>query len=109
MGQLDVNWILEGDTLTLGLKGKLNTLEAMNLDERLGNLPGEVKNIFFDLDGLYYIASAGLRILFWAGEYTAEKGGRISVRNVDPGVREMMEITGFGSYLSEAGDSTSER
>ncbi len=106
MGQLEVAWNIEGDTLTLGLKGKLNTLEAMSLDERLGKLPEEVTNISFDFDGLFYIASAGLRILYWAGEYTSKKGGRVCVRNVAPEVREVLDITGFGSYLSESGGIT---
>ena len=106
MGQLEVTWNIEGESLFLGLKGKLNTLEAMNLDERLGQLPDEVKNIYFDFDGLIYIASAGLRILYWAGEYTAERDGRVSVKNVCPEVLEVLDMTGFGEYLAVGSGDT---
>ena len=105
MGQLEVAWVIEGEDLNLGLKGKLNTLEAMSLDERLSQLPNEVKNIYFDFDGLVYIASAGLRILYWAGEYTAEIGGKVSVKNVCPEVLEVLDMTGFGEYLAIGQDS----
>ena len=105
MGQLEVAWVIEGEDLNLGLKGKLNTLEAMSLDERLSQLPNEVKNIYFDFDGLVYIASAGLRILYWAGEYTAERGGKVSVKNVCPEVLEVLDMTGFGEYLAIGQDS----
>ncbi len=101
MGQLEVTWEIEDESLHLGLKGKLNTLEAMNLDERLSQIPEDVKNIYFDFDGLIYIASAGLRILYWAGEYTAERGGEVSVKNVCPEVLELLEMTGFSEYLAE--------
>ena len=100
MGQLEVTWEIEDESLYLGLKGKLNTLEAMNLDERLSQIPEDVKNIYFDFDGLIYIASAGLRILYWAGEYTAERGGEVSVKNVCPEVLELLEMTGFSEYLA---------
>ncbi len=101
MGQLEVTWNLEGDTLNLGLKGKLNTLEAMNLDERLSALPEEVKNIFIDFDGLFYIASGGLRILFWASEYTAKKGGKLSAVNISPEVMDILTITGLTGIFSD--------
>ena len=104
MGQLDVTWKIEGETLFLGLKGKLNTLEAMNLDERLSEVPKEVTSIVFDFDGLLYIASAGLRILFWASEYTEERGGKAVVKNVSPEVMEILDMTGFRDCVADDGE-----
>ena len=72
----------------------------MTLDEKLNDLPEEVRSICFDFKDLEYIASAGLRILFWAVEYTDEKGGSMSVKNVSPEVREVFTITGFDELIT---------
>ncbi len=101
MGKLEVTWDIKEDTLMLGLKGKLDTLEAMNLDERLSTLPEEVKNIFIDFEGLFYIASGGLRILYWASEYTKKKGGKLSAVNISPEVMDVLTITGLTGIFSD--------
>jgi anti-anti-sigma factor len=95
----ETKWKIEGNNLYLAIRGKLDTLEAMKLDDRLGELPEEVTGIFFDFDGLQYIASAGLRILYWAQEYAEEKGGRMKVRNVSDEVLEILDTTGFKDLI----------
>ena len=99
-GSDDVKWNEEGCDLTIGIRGKLDTMLAMDLDEQLSSLPEEIKSIIFDFDGLEYIASAGLRILYWAQEYTEEKGGRMTVRNVSPEVDDIFEMTGFKDMIN---------
>lgn len=97
---MEIKWDLNGKDLNVGLGGKLDTLSAMGLDDRFAELPEEVINIFFDLNGLEYIASAGLRVLYWAQEYTEDKGGRMVVRNVSPEVLEILDTTGFKDYIN---------
>ena len=97
---MEINWDLNGKDLNIGLSGKLDTLSAMGLDDRFAELPAEVINIFFDLNGLDYIASAGLRVLYWAQEYTEDKGGRMVVRNISAEVLEILETTGFRDYIN---------
>jgi anti-anti-sigma factor len=95
-----VKWIEEGQDLILGIDGKLDTMRAMSLDEQLSSLSEDIINIIFDLDGLEYIASAGLRILYWAQEYTEEKGGKMTVKNVSPEVDDIFEMTGFKDMIN---------
>lgn len=97
---MEMTWNIEGDSLYIGLSGKLDTIRAMDLDEKLNDIPEEIKNIYFDFDGLGYIASAGLRVLFWAQEYTEEKGGETSVKNVCPEVMDILKITGFKDFIN---------
>lgn len=97
---MEIKWEQNGKDLNVGLSGKLDTLSAMGLDDRFAELPEEVINIFFDLNGLEYIASAGLRVLYWAQEYTEDKGGRMVVRNVSPEVLEILDTTGFRDYIN---------
>ena len=63
-------------------------------------MPETVRNIYFDLDGLTYIASAGLRVLYWAQEYTEDKGGTTVLKNVSPQVLEILKITGFKDFIN---------
>ena len=96
----DTKWEIEGESIEIGISGKLDTMRAMELDERLSSLSGDVVNITFDFDGLEYIASAGLRVLYWAQEYTEEKGGRMTVRNVSETVNDIFEMTGFKDMIN---------
>ncbi len=96
---MDVTWKIQGEDLFVGVSGKLDTLRAMDLDEKFNDMPEEIRNIYFDLDGLYYIASAGLRVLFWANEYTEDRGGTTVLKNVSPDVMEILKITGFKDFI----------
>lgn len=97
---MDLTWDVKGEDLFITLKGKLDTMSAMDLDERFNDIPKEVKNIYFDVSDLVYIASAGLRVLFWANEYTDERGGTAVLRNVTPDVLEILKITGFKDFIN---------
>lgn len=97
---VDTRWEIQGQDLNIALSGKLDTLRAMEIDEKLNSLPEDVINIFFDFAGLEYIASAGLRVLYWAEEYTEGKGGRMSVKNVAPEVNDIFEMTGFKDMIN---------
>jgi anti-anti-sigma factor len=96
---MDIRWEIDNDTVTVGVSGKLNTPVAMNIDDRFMEMSGEIRNIYFDFDGLQYISSAGLRILYWALQYTGKKGGRMCVRNVSPEVLEVFNVTGLADSI----------
>ena len=96
---MEITWEVKGEDLFLGIDGKIDTMSAMDLDDRLNDIPDEVKNIYFDLHGLVYIASAGLRVLYWAQDYTEQKGGIAVLRNVSPEVMEILKITGFKDFI----------
>lgn len=57
------------------------------------------KNIVFDMSGMRYISSAGLRVLL-----NIQKGllpdGNIYVSNVPDAVMEILDITGFSSMIT---------
>ncbi len=98
--QMDTEIRADGETLYVKLSGKLDTMRAMSLDEQLNAKTNGIKNMTFDLDGLTYIASAGLRILYWAQEYTDETAGKLEVINISPEVAEVFDMTGFNEILS---------
>lgn len=99
--QKDTDIRIADDTLCVELSGKLDTMRAMSLDEQLNAAVDDtVVNIAFDFEGLNYIASAGLRILYWAKEYTDEKGGSLSVEHISDEIADIFEMTGFNDILN---------
>lgn len=89
----------EPDSLTILLQGRLDTVTAPELEEVLDQeLPG-VRNLIFDLQGLDYTSSAGLRLFLKAQKIMLKQGG-MTLKHVAPGVMEVFEITGFSDILT---------
>ena len=84
-----------GKDLTISLSGKLNT-DAANFSKKEIDtaLDGALK-VVFDLNGLTYISSSGLRILVTALKKTRAQGGTLTLKHVDEQVREVLDMTGF--------------
>ena len=87
-----------GGTLDIAPEGRLDTTTAPELEAELKNLEG-VTELKFDLAGLEYISSAGLRVLLSAHKAMSPKGG-MKVTNVNEIVKEVFEVTGFSDILT---------
>lgn len=95
-----ISSVRDGENLTLKLSGKLNTDSAnFAKNEILSALDG-VKKLTFDLNGLEYISSSGLRILIAAMKKIRAQGGKMTVKNVGEQVREVLEMTGFAEIFN---------
>ena len=89
-----------GKDLTLKLSGKLNTDAAdSSKDEILSALDG-VEKIIFDLDGLEYISSSGLRILVAAFKKIPAQCGTMTIKNIGEQVHDVLEMTGFAQIFN---------
>jgi anti-sigma B factor antagonist len=85
-----------GAELTVALEGRLDTLTAPDLEEQLEPELDDVQKLIFDLAGLEYISSAGLRVLLAAQKEMDE----MAVKNVGPAVMDVFEVTGFSDFLN---------
>ena len=72
-------------------RGRLDTNTAPQLESVLDSLP-IARVIVFDLVGLEYISSAGLRTIFKAKKTTEAAGGRALVVNPQPQVKKVFDI-----------------
>lgn len=89
----------DNDSLTIALKGRLDTLTAPQLDAEIqGKLDG-VKSLVFDFKNLDYISSAGLRILLMAQKIMNKQGSMV-VKNASSEIKEIFEVTGFCDILT---------
>ena len=90
---------LEEGKLTVKVEGRLDTTTAPELEEELKSAIDEANELVFDLEGLEYLSSAGLRILLASQKKMTEKGG-MKVTNVNDVIMEIFEITGFSDILT---------
>ena len=89
----------DGSKLTLALEGRLDTTTAPQLETELKASVEGVTALVLDLAELAYISSAGLRVVLMA-QKIMNKQGTMVVRNVDPNVLEVFEVTGFSDILT---------
>ena len=85
------------NTLTVAISGSIDTVTAPQLQAAANEQLQGVESIAIDCKDLSYISSAGLRVLL-----TMRKSipGELILKNVDPSVREVLEITGFVDILT---------
>jgi anti-anti-sigma factor len=78
----------------VALWGRLDTETAPALDERLGLLFASpaVTATLFDLGGLEYIGSAGIRVLVKTRKTLEARGGAVAVAHLQPAVRQVFDI-----------------
>ena len=84
-----------GGELTIALDGRLDTLTAPDLEEKLDEVLDDVEKLTFDFEKLEYISSAGLRVLAGAMDIMEEQDGEMFVANVNDDIRDVFEVTGF--------------
>ena len=90
----------EADSLTLKVEGRLETATAPQLDAEVKEIAPEVKTLRFELGGLEYVASAGLRVLLTAQKAMNARQGRMELSNVNDTVRHVFDTTGFSPVLT---------
>ena len=94
---MDIEKKTEGSKLTITLKGRLDTVTAPQLEGEL-DLAG-VTEVVFDIAGLDYVSSAGLR-LFLSVQKTMAKQGSMTISGAQSVVREVFEMTGLSDVFT---------
>ena len=89
----------KGNEVVMKVEGRLDTMSAPQLEEKITALGEEVADLVLDLAGLDYISSAGLRVLLGA-QKKMNKQGAMKVTNVKSEVMEIFEMTGFSEILT---------
>ena len=84
---------LNTGTITVQLTGSLDTATAPELERQLMPVMARtVKDLVFDLAGLKFISSAGLRVFSIVRKQLKERGGQASFINMQPQITEVFEI-----------------
>ena len=78
---------------TVHLEGRLDGETVPVLDGELNQVANSpVTVVVFDLEGLEYISSAGLRSIFRTQKLMAERAGNVLLVNARPQVQKVFEI-----------------
>lgn len=87
-------------TTTLAIAGSIDTNTAPQLESAVDAALKTSAHIVFDLADLEYISSAGLRVVLATQKAIAKTAGSFVLRNMQPGVKEVFDITGLSSILT---------
>jgi anti-anti-sigma factor len=92
---------------TVELHGSLDTATAPDLERGLAPLLDDgVRQLVFDLAGLKFVSSAGLRVFGMARKRLRESGGQVNFVHMQPQVEEVFEIIkalpGLGVFRNNA-------
>ena len=97
MSNLVYSSVLDGDTLTISVGGRVDSDNTGKLREYFAEECQQAhEKLVLDLEGLEYISSAGLRVLLAVRKNELEA---IKALNVNPAVYEILEMTGFTQML----------
>lgn len=90
-----------GEVLILDIRGRLDALTSTDLESEMCKHidAGETK-IVFDLGGLEYISSAGLRAILFCAKKLKAIDGSIAFANITGMISEVFEISGFGTMFN---------
>lgn len=96
---MNIEKTIENGHFTVKVSGRLDTSTAPELEAALSEHIDEADDLVFDLDGLDYMSSSGLRLLLSCEKKMSAKNG-MKVRNVNDVIMEIFEVTGFSDILT---------
>lgn len=85
---------IENDKALFNVSGRLDTTTAPELEKELDSILAETKELVFNLSGLEYISSAGLRVILKAQKIMNTQGS-MKLTGVNDCIMEVFDITGF--------------
>ena len=101
---MQITYEKNGGELTIAIAGRLDTQTAPELEKMLeDHLPGAAA-VTFDLAGLTYTSSAGLR-LFLKARKAVKQQEDLRLIHVCDDIMEILEMTGFTELMTIERDS----
>ena len=90
---------INGASATLVVVGRLDTQTAPELEKELDAVSPGLKELVFDMTGLEYVSSAGLRVVLKAQKIMNTQGA-MKLVGVNDSIMEVFDITGFLDILT---------
>ena len=96
---MEIKKLVNGDSLTLAINERLDTLTSPALQEEIEKSIGNVKHLILDFKDVLYVSSSGLRVILFAQKEMSKKGDMV-ITNVSDEIKELFEMTGFSEILT---------
>ena len=98
---MTINVERDFELVTLEITGRLDTTTAPNLESVVNELSEDTKELIFDMSGVEYISSAGIRVLLGAYKKMNSNQGKFRIEKANDIVREVFEMIGLSEMLME--------
>jgi anti-sigma B factor antagonist len=86
----------ESDIFIFSIRGRLDAVSVPQLEERLNQwFEKSGSKLIFDLDGLDYISSAGLRVFLTTAKKMKARDGKLCMARLRENVKDIFTISGF--------------
>lgn len=78
---------------SVGLKGSIDTETSPDLEEELKEIiDDKIKALVFDMGGVDYISSFGVRAIMWAKKTLKAKNATFAMVNLKPQIEKVFEV-----------------
>lgn len=93
---MKINVEKDAPFLIITLEGRIDSYSCMEIEESIEmQITPEMKFFIFDFSRVFYISSAGLRILMKYHKYAEAKEGVTAVASLPDFALQVFELTGF--------------
>ena len=96
---MTIEKVLKEESAKIIVVGRLDTQTAPELEKEIDGIIANLKELVFDMTGLEYISSAGLRVILKAQKIMNAKGS-MKLIGVNDSIMEVFDITGFLDILT---------
>ena len=98
---MDIKITQEENKTIVVLNGRIDTSNADQFQQDVAPLmEGENPDIEIDCTDMSYTSSQGLRIFLMLQKSVRARGGKMVMRNMNPQVKEVFDITGFSNIIT---------
>ena len=97
---MEIDTRKEKNATVVEVTGKMDAVSSPEFEKKLLELMGEgEKDFVIDFAALYYISSAGLRVILTTAKKLKEKEGKLLLSSLKDMVKEVFEISGFAAII----------
>jgi anti-sigma B factor antagonist len=97
---MEITHRLENEILMIAIKGRLDAAAAPIADETIKKtLEENTSRLLFDLNGLEYLSSGGLRVILGAAKEIRRREGKVALAGLTQYVYEIFDVSGFTSMI----------
>ena len=105
--KIKIESVKDTNTTVISLGGHLDISMANAINKRIDDVfKTNPMKIIFDLKGLTYISSAGLRILLYVAKKMTAKEGEVALCSVNDSIQKILDISGMTKFLPVYVDRT---
>jgi len=93
---MDIVVTNESDIFIFSIQGRLDAMSVPQLEEQINQwFEQSGTKLVFDLDGLDYISSAGLRVFLTTAKEMKARDGKLCMARLRENVKDIFTISGF--------------